>query len=177
MTTIIARKNPNGTVDLGYDSLVTGGAGGYCEKVWDVNGQMFVGVAGYGRYGDIIQYAPVPRVHEAEFESPDFNIHRYIVMDVIPAWQDALKKAYAPDPETNEDWRKGSILVVVKDEIYTFDSIFGFSAHSEFAGIGSGSEFAIGAMAAGKSVDKALEIAADLDTGTGGDLKVIKGLK
>lgn len=177
MTTIIAKRETNGTITIGYDSLVSGGNTGACEKVWDVNGQIFMGVAGYARYGDILQYAPVERVHEAEFESPDFNIHRYVVTEVVPAWQRALQQAYSSDPETEEKWRKGEILIVVKDRIYTFDGLLSVTEHYDFAGIGSGSDYAIGALVAGKSVAGALEIAAQCDLYSGGDLKVIKGLK
>jgi ATP-dependent protease HslVU (ClpYQ) peptidase subunit len=56
--------------------------------------------------------------------------------------------------------------------------VFSITEHLESTGIGSGSDYALGALAAGKSIEKAMEIACQLDSrGTGGQINVIKGLK
>lgn len=177
MTTIIAARNEkNDTVDLGWDSLVSPNQG-YAEKIKDINGQFFLGVAGYLRHLDVLHYTEVPPEHPAEFARDDFDARGYLVTQVVPAWVRALKQSHGDDPDTVDDWPKGSVMVVIKNRIFTMDSVFSVTEHLDFAGIGSGSDYALGALAAGKSVGKALEIAAQLDSGTGGDLRVMRGLK
>lgn len=137
---------------------------------------MYFGVAGTARYGDILQYADVSPAHDLEFGHEDFDVHKYLVTEVVPSWQRALDKAYKLDPDTVDDWGKGSTLLVIKNRIFTFDGILSVCEHTKYAGIGSGSDYALGAIAAGKSVRKALEIAAELDPYTGGELIVHKGV-
>lgn len=84
---------------------------------------------------------------------------------------------HGDDPDTADDWPKGSALVVVDGRIFTTDSIFAVTEHEEAVGIGSGSKYALGALASGKSVEKAMEIAAQLDPGTGGTLYIEKGIR
>ena len=77
-----------------------------------------------------------------------------------------------------DDWPKGSALIVIAGRVFTTDSVFSITEHLESTGIGSGSDYALGALAAGKSIEKAMEIACELDSrGTGGQISVLKGLK
>ena len=175
MTTIIARKTANG-VELGWDSKVSP-EGNHPEKVKVINGQFYLGVAGYSRHSDVLHYANVPEVHPAELEAEGFDARGYLVTQVIPAWIKALKEMHGDDPDTADDWPKGSALIVIDGRIFTTDSIFAVTEHEEVVGIGSGSDYALGALAAGKSVEKAMEIAAQLDPGTGGTLYIEKGIQ
>ena len=160
-------------VEIGYDSRVTPGTG-FVQKVTHVNNQFVIGVAGYLRYLDVIQYADVPAVHEAELGSADFDVRQYIITGVIPAWIDALKDAFGTVPDTRDDWLDGSILLVICGRIFKIGPEFSVVEYEECAGIGSGSAYALGAIAAGKSVEKAMLIAADLDTYTGGTISIVK---
>lgn len=175
MTTIIAQITNSG-VNLGWDSKVSPD-GNHPEKVKLINGQFWLGIAGYARHSDVLHYAEVPEVHPAEFTAPGFDARGYLVTQVVPAWLRALKKTHEIDPDTEHDWPKGSALIVINGRIFTTDSVFSVTEHITSTGIGSGSDFALGALAAGKSVEKALEIASDLDPGTGGQLYITKGLK
>lgn len=175
ITTIIAKIHEDG-VDLGWDSLITP-RGEHTGKVRHINGQFHLGVAGYLRHMDILHYAEVPSVHPADLEDPDFDARGYLVSQVVPTWQRALKQSHDLDPDTCDEWPKGRILIVIAGRVFTSDSVFAISEHNYNVGIGSGSDYALGALAAGKSVRKAMEIAADLDTGTGGTIYVEKGLK
>lgn len=177
MTTIIARKNPNGTVDLGADSQSTAGNGTrHTTKITHVNGQFHIGVAGRARYGDILEYAEVPHLHPSDLESSAFDAKGWLVTQAVPAWIAAVKNAESVHLE-KEDWPNGGALVVLAGRIFEVFSDFTVDEILDFGGIGSGSDYAVGALAAGKPVDKALQIAADLDPYTGGELKVWKGLK
>lgn len=178
MTTIIAKRNANGTVDLGWDSQSTGVGTAHSEKVAHKNDQIYVGVAGRTRYGNILRYTDVPSLHPADYATEGFDFAGYLITQVVPAWAENLEKQFKRIPDQKEDWPWGVALVVVGGRIFTVDHDFTVSEEDKgFDGIGSGSGFAMGAMAAGKSVEKALEIAAELDVYTGGKLNVLKGLK
>lgn len=177
MTTILARRDDaKKSWDLAWDSKVSP-EGNHPEKVKLINGQFYLGVAGYARHSDVLHYADVPDIHPAEFEDPGFDARGYLITQVIPAWLRILKDVHGFDPDTNDDWPKGSALIYIAGRVFTTDSIFAVTEHLESTGIGSGSDYALGALAAGKSVEKAMQIACDLDPGTGGDLHVLKGLK
>jgi len=179
VTTIIARKNSNGTVDLGADSLSSGGTGNTSSsKLTEINEQFWIGVAGRTRYSNVLGYISVPSIHKSDFADPNFDVRGYLITKVVPAWVEGLKDSFGSIPEQKEDWPDGVILVAIKGRI--FEVCWDFTvteALGDAWGIGSGSPYALGAMAAGKSVEKALEIAAELDPGTGGHLHVKKGLR
>lgn len=176
MTTIITQVTDKG-VNLAWDSKVSPD-GHHPEKVKEINGQFFLGIAGYSRHSDVLHYAEVPELHPADLRNLNFDARGYLVTQVVPAWQRALKKSHELDPDTMDDWPKGSALIVIAGRVFTTDSVFSITEHLESTGIGSGSDYALGALAAGKSIEKAMEIACELDSrGTGGQINVLKGLK
>lgn len=178
MTTIIAKKNSNNTVDMGFDSQSTGHNVHYVEKVKEVNGQFHLGVAGRTRYGNLLKYIEVPALHDADVATGNYDVFGYLITQVVPAWVSGLEKQFGKIPDQKDDWPYGVALVVLQGRIFTVDHDFTVvESVGDADGIGSGSRYALGAIAAGKSVEKALEIAADLDVFTGGELTVLKGLK
>ena len=179
MTTIIAKRNADGTVDLGYDSQSSGGGStAFVHKAAEVNGQFWIGVAGRTRYGNILKYLDVPEIHNKDFVSGEFDAFEYLITRVVPAWIAGLSKQFDKVPDQKEDWPDGVALVVLQGRIFKVYHDFTVTeADRDFAGIGSGSDYALGALAVGKSVRKSLEVAAELDLYTGGELRVEKGLK
>lgn len=178
MTTIIAKKNANGTVDLGWDSQSTGGNTHHVEKVAEINGQFHIGVAGRTRYGNLLKYIDVPPLHDSDISTGKYDAFGYLITKVVPAWVDGLKDQFGKIPDQKEDWPDGVALVVLQGRIFQVDFDFTVvEAVGDADGVGSGSRYALGAIAAGKNVEKALEIAAELDVFTGGELHVLKGLK
>lgn len=177
MTTIIARKE-NGTVTLGWDSQSTGGGEtAHVEKVAEINGQFHIGVAGRTRYGNILKYVSVPSLHEAEHETGNYDAFGYLITQVVPAWAKGLKDQFDRIPDQADDWPDGVAIVILQGRLFRVHHDFTVvEANRDFIGIGSGSDYALGALAAGKSVKKSLEIAADLDLFTGGEINVLKGL-
>lgn len=179
ITTIIAKREANGTVTLGADSLSSGGTGNTSSsKLTEINEQFWIGVAGRTRYSNVLGYISVPSIHKSDYSDPNFDVRGYLITKVVPAWVDGLKDSFGEIPEQKEDWPDGVILVAIKGRI--FEVCWDFTVTESLGdawGIGSGSPYALGAIAAGKSVEKALEIAADLDPYTGGELVVKKGLK
>lgn len=143
-----------------------------------MNGQFWVGVAGRTRYGNLLKYIEVPDIHDKDFETGEYDAFGYLITQVVPAWTHGLAKQFDKVPDQKEDWPDGVALVVLQGRIFKVYHDFTVTeADRDFAGIGSGSDYALGAIASGKSARKALEIAAELDLYTGGELRVEKGLK
>lgn len=179
MTTIIAKVNEkSGTIDMAWDSQATAGPRTYhTDKVVTVNGQFRIGVAGHARYGDILQYAGgVPHIHDSDLEDESFDARGWLITQAVPAWIRALKEAEKEHLE-REDWANGVALIILAGRIFELGRDFSVTEDLEYGGIGSGSSYAIGAMAAGKSVEAAIKIAAEHDPGTGGRLQVERGIK
>lgn len=148
------------------------------RKVFHVNDQFYVGVAGRTRYSNVLRYIDVPSVHKTDLSSEDFDPAGYLITRVVPAWVEELRDQFGKIPDQKEDWPDGVALVVLSGRI--FEVSFDFTvteAAIDFHGIGSGADYALGALAAGKSVEKALEIASELDLYTGGELHVLKGVR
>lgn len=148
------------------------------EKVINVNDQFYVGFAGRSRYANILAYAEVPPIHQSDIQQKHFDARGYLITRVVPAWVDTLNEALGRIPDEKDDWPNGVAMVVIAGRIFKVDRDFTVSeAEGEAFGIGSGSDYALGAIAAGKSIEKAIQIAADLDLWTGGELNVLKGVK
>lgn len=70
-------------------------------------------------------------------------------------------------------------LIIYRDgSIYMCDEkLYPYKVNTKFAAIGTGSNVALGAMLMGASAAKAVEIAAQIDTHTGGEIKVLTLVK
>lgn len=67
-----------------------------------------------------------------------------------------------------------AIVVDKKKNIYFFeDRLYPFCVNAAFHALGSGTEIAMGAMAAGASAYSALKIASQYDSATGGPIKLL----
>lgn len=179
MTTIVAKKNEDGTVDLGWDSQSTGGGEvHHVEKVAEINNQFHIGVAGRTRYGNVLKYIEVPALHDADIQTGNYDAAGYLITRVIPAWVEELQKQFGKVPDQAEDWPWGVALVVLQGRIFRVEADFTVVESARgFDGIGSGSGYALGVLATGKGLKKALTVAAELDLYTGGELKILKGLR
>jgi len=150
---------------LGYDSKVSYGwshADLEQSKVF-ANGEIVFGCCGDVLDANVIKYADIPAL------APDYwDIDRWVTNELIPAITDALHHRNAPSYENGKIATGGTYLVVVRGRVYQISSDTSWTRHtSKRYAIGSGSEFALGAIAAGASIRQSLEIAASFDSGTG----------
>lgn len=89
--------------------------------------------------------------------------------------------------EVVSDWVRGGMkerrphvgetfvaILIKQGRVFFMDTnLCPYEIEAPFHAIGSGREFALGAMAAGASAEQAVAIAAQLDTNTGGDITVV----
>ncbi len=170
MTTIIAVKDKK-TVTFGWDSQTTwlgrGMNGG--QKVFR-NGAVVFGVSGLGRMSDILRFLDVPAIRTYE---PDFDTEHWIVTSLVPAILKAASDAQVAEVINAQANTESSVIISVNGVVgYLSGNLSFVTDETGVYGVGSGSDYAIGALRAGASVQKAVEIARELDLYTGGGIAV-----
>ena len=176
MTTIVAVCK-NGNVTMGADSQVTDGSRpnrhSKMEKITKNNGWLIAG-SGDSTPCDILQHIfipPVPTIKERD------NLYKFMITKFIPAMQDCLEENNWK-PDQNDKDSGFSMLFAFDGEVFDIGNDFSVLLNSDgIYGVGNGSQFAIGALYAGASVEKALEIAANNDIYTSGPFQIVKQQK
>lgn len=174
MTTIAAKKTATG-VSVAWDAQVTSGnraSSTEFSKVVKVNDQFLVGATGHVRYANLIHRAQVDPIHTYDLSQPGFDGLGWLTDTLVPAWMKAIRNAQETHPaEDKAEVPDGVALIVLAGEIYTVGWDYSVSNNGDFQALGSGSDFAVAAMHLGKSAKKAVEVAAELDLYTGGNVK------
>lgn len=169
MTTVVAVEDKNG-VTFASDSRVTSNSinDGWVDKVV-CNGQYVFAAAGYLRTIQVLEYASLPDAPTGDGRVVD----RFVTQELIPAIMKAAKESAGSN--SDDLLNSGIVLVAVRGRIYeiTGDAAWTRSRNGRYA-IGSGSDYALGALAAGASAKKAVKIAAAYDSGTNDDVRVMR---
>jgi len=187
MTTIIGIQG-KGWGLIAADSLIVGGdqkfiASGM-EKVVE-KGEYVFAFAGDAIAGDIALHSwNAPKIPRG------VNLDKFMMTDLLPS----LKRAYVdygydPSPRNaDNDLKDGSgfdALICLRGKIYQIDNDFSWVRDDRgIYGVGSGSSYALGALArasisptntrtAANEARKAIEISISFDINTGGKVKVI----
>lgn len=165
MTTIVMVEKPD-RVDIAWDSKVSSG---YSheeleqEKVFEASGITY-GVAGAVRVANILEGLDVKPPQGVEGKGVDAWVSRVL----IPRMQNACR---ATDPE-GQFYVHANILAVVNKRVYSIGDDFSRVRNtSGIYAIGSGSVYAKGALEAGASVKKAVQVASNNDVYTGHGIK------
>jgi len=176
MTTIVAICK-NGNVTMGADAQVSDGSRPNrhpkMEKISKVNGWLIAG-SGDSTPCDILQnmfVPPIPTIKERE------NLYKFMIIKFVPAMRECLDENGWK--KENEDKDAGfSMLFAFDGEVFDIGDDFSVLLNSDgIYGVGNGSQFAIGALYAGASVEKSLEIAANNDIYTSGPFQIVKQQK
>lgn len=132
------------------------------------NDVLVFGIAGSLRLQNILRYMDLPtpptRVSEVD---------KYMLKTLSNALREEFRDVEFAENRDGSSTFSGVVLVSLLGKVYEFSP--NFTAHrskTKTYGIGSGSAFALGALAAGADPLTALKIAAKMDTGTGGRLYV-----
>jgi ATP-dependent protease HslVU (ClpYQ) peptidase subunit len=158
-------------VTIGFDSRVSVGytySDLEADKVFANNGIVF-GVAGAVLDAQIMQYADLPNPEDGGWDTD-----KWVTNELVPALMDAMDNRGALERYAGKIESNSHSLIVVRRRVY---ELFAGGAwirrvSGKYA-IGSGSQFAMGAMEAKVPVQHALEIAAQHDSGTGNRIRVI----
>lgn len=159
-------------VSIGFDSKVSYGwehADLEQPKVF-ANGEVVFGCSGAVLDANVIKYADLPAL------APDnWDVDRWVTNELIPAITEALHNRNVPQYKNGKIETGGSYLAVVRGRVYRISSDTSWTRHvSKRYALGSGADYAIGALAAGASIRKALEIAQQHDSATGHRMTVVQ---
>lgn len=176
MTTIVAVVK-NGNVTMGADSQVTDGTRPHrhpkMEKITKNNGYLIAG-SGDSQPCDIIQHIFTPPVPNSQDKK---DLYKFMITKFIPAMRDCLEEnGWKPNLEDKDSGF--NMLFAYDGEVFDIGDDFSVLLNGDgIYGVGSGSPFAIGALYAGATVEKALEYAASNDIYTSGPYQIIKQQK
>ncbi|MCK9600315.1 MAG: hypothetical protein M0R06_14820 [Sphaerochaeta sp.] len=169
MTTIAARQTKKG-VEFAYDTRATWhhNVDGV-DKVF-TNGEVTFALSGNLRIANLLEHA----LEVPEFAEKDTDLVKWAVAKLIPAIVACVKEGDA----TNT--KEGSVGLQLQG-IFAVRGLCAYLAddgsvvlNSEgLYAVGSGSEFAIGALAHGSSPEEAVAIAARYDSYTGGPIRTL----
>lgn len=172
MTTVLAIEKA-GDVTFASDSQVSVGGAKHPDSFQKVfrNGDEVFGLAGRVRAGNVLRFMDVPRLDP---KVKGAEVDRWVTVELIPAMQHALTEAKAAEDEKGQLDSESHVLAAVRGRCYRIGADFSwFRTGTGVYGIGSGSDFAMGALLAGADILEALKIAARLDSYTGGKLSVV----
>ena len=162
---------------MGADSQVTDGTRKNnhvkMEKITKNNGYLIAG-SGDSQPCDILQHIfipPVPNTNERK------DLYKFMITKFVPAMRECLEEnGWKPDREDKDSGF--SMLFAFDGELFDIGDDFSVLLNSDgIYGVGAGSQFAIGALYAGASVEKALEISANNDVYTSGPFQIVKQQK
>lgn len=96
------------------------------------------------------------------------NLYHFVIAKVMPSLRDCMKENGYDFNAATEDEYRFRLLIATQGEIFEIDDDLSVCLRNDgMYGIGSGHEFALGALHAGASPIQALEIASKLDLFTG----------
>ena len=100
-----------------------------------------------------------------------------MITKFVPAMRECLdENGYRPDPSDKDSGF--SMLIAYDGEIFDIGDDFSVVINDKGVyGVGNGSKYAIGAVEAGASIEKALEIAADNDIYTSAPFQIVRQQK
>lgn len=168
MTTIIGVEYANRCVILG-DSRIVGDSKIYSHpdmvKVV-TNGNYLVGVAGDVRALQVVLHTWKPPVLLAKDKN---NIFQFMVNKVAPSLKQLLADAGLLDSKSPDKDFEINIIVGLNGQLFEIDSDFAVSRNSDgYYAIGTGGDYALGALYAGVTPEQAAEVAVINDSKTAG---------
>lgn len=166
MTTVIAIQHDHG-VDMIADSQINSDGKPYFHpdmvKIVERN-KYLIGVAGQVVALQVIHNLWNPPSLPANYKG---SLYNFIITKVVPSLKAALDDAKIFTEKEKEDGDLFSILLAIKGECFEIDDAYTVARRADgIYAIGSGSDYALGALMAGADVDSAMNIAATLDVNT-----------
>ena len=166
MTTVVAIQYQDG-VEMIADSQINSAGQPYFHsdmvKIVE-RGKYLIGVAGRVVALQAIQNSWNPPALTASHKG---SIYNFIITKVVPSLKAFIDDSKIFSDKEKEDGDLFSILIVIKGEVFEIDQDYAVARRADGVyAIGSGSDYALGAMMAGASGIEAITIAESLDVNT-----------
>ncbi len=166
MTTIAIKEDDSGW-SFAWDRQVTRGSGKEFYTLDKVFRNRWVfGVAGSVRIANIIQTMNIPARKTTQ------SAFLYMVTTLVPALSKKLSDEQAMEVENGEANAGFRLLIDVDGSAFEVGPDFAILPIVGHAAIGSGGDFASGALESGSSLKRAVKIAAKLDLYSGYEITV-----
>jgi ATP-dependent protease HslVU (ClpYQ) peptidase subunit len=168
MTTIVGVETKKGFI-LAADSQTTEGERAYISKevpkIVEVGEYVICG-AGTSRYCDIVTYGWEPPTYDGT------NLYKFMVSKFIPA----MRKIHEETGYVLKDDDDGAIFLVGLENklFYICEDYSVLRTDTKMYAMGTGGNWALGALHAGATVEEAMKIAIKLDINSGGKIQIIR---
>jgi ATP-dependent protease HslVU (ClpYQ) peptidase subunit len=167
MTTIVGVEHRKGFT-LAADSQTTEGERAYIskdiKKITEIGDYVIAG-AGVSRFCDIITYGWEPPVYDGT------DLYKFMVNKFIPS----MRKTHEETGYTLKDDEGAVFIVGLNNKLfYVCEDYSVLRTNTKTYGIGTGANWAVGALLAGATIPQAMKIAIKLDINSGGPIQVVK---
>jgi ATP-dependent protease HslVU (ClpYQ) peptidase subunit len=177
MTTVIAIQHNDG-VEMIADSQINSSNKPYFHddmvKIVERN-KYLIGIAGRVVALQAIQNAWNPPTLPSNYKE---SIYHFVITRIVPSLKSFVDDCKMFTEKEKEEGSLFSILIAIKGEVFEIDEDYSVGRRSDgIYSIGSGSDFALGALKAGASIQRALEIAALFDVNTEAPFRILNQKK
>ena len=167
MTTIVGVETKNGFI-IAADSQTTEGERAYIskdiKKITEVGDYVMAG-AGLSRFCDVITYGWEPPVYDGT------ELYRFMVNKFIPS----MRKAHEETGYTPKEDDGAVFIVGLENKLfYVCEDYSVLRTDTKTYGIGTGANWAVGALLAGATIPQAMKIAIKLDINSGAPIQIVK---
>lgn len=176
MTTIIGVENVDGCV-IAFDSRVAENGKVYTHpKMIKAiqNGSYIIGGAGDYRALQVVLHGWQPPLVSAKAKQ---NLYEFVINKVAPSLKKTLTDAGIEfnKPSDSDEKFELQLLIGINGSLFEIDSDFAVAMNNTgLYGIGSGGDYALGALHAGVTIMKAMEIAAINNNGTSAPFHILE---
>jgi ATP-dependent protease HslVU (ClpYQ) peptidase subunit len=166
MTTVIAIQYDQG-VDMIADSQINANGKPYFHpdmvKIVERN-KYLIGIAGRVIALQAIQNNWNPPALTATYKD---SLYKFVITKIVPSLKMFIEDSKIFTDKEKEEGELFSVLIAIKGELFEIDEDYSVSRREDGVyAIGSGSDYALGALMAGADMQSAMQIAASLDVNT-----------
>jgi ATP-dependent protease HslVU (ClpYQ) peptidase subunit len=166
MTTVIAIQNNQG-VEMIADSQINANGKPYFHpdmvKIVERN-KYLIGIAGRVIALQAIQNNWNPPALTATYKD---SLYKFVITKIVPSLKMFIEDSKIFTDKEKEEGELFSVLIAIKGELFEIDEDYSVSRREDgIYAIGSGSDYALGALMAGADIQSAMHIAASLDVNT-----------
>lgn len=166
MTTIIATQTDHGVVMIADSQINSTGKPYFHEDMVKIieRNRYLIGVAGRVVALQSIQNSWNPPSLPANYKG---SLYNFVITKIVPSLKMFIDESKMFSDKEKEDGELFSILLAIKGEVFEIDDDYSVARREDgIYAIGSGADFALGAMMAGAESMDAMQIAASLDVNT-----------
>lgn len=167
MTTIVGVQHRKGFT-LAADSQTTEGERAYIsrdiKKITEIGDYVIAG-AGVSRFCDIITYGWEPPAYDGT------DLYKFMVSKFVPA----MRRAHEETGYVLKDDEGAVFIVGLKNKLfYVCEDYSVLRTNTNTYSIGTGGNWATGALLAGATIEEAMKIAIKLDINSGAPIQIVR---